>query len=144
MKHCISCLIYYFKLYPYHIMSYVATYLNVNSIKSFFFKEFSFPRTCRFETHPSLICSKIGMNAGGAHFLQLHPKNKYGDPHWNLDITKGHGNGKFVPCNEFLLLRFFFIYFPIAGVKNSVHYTEEFLVYGFHCILIHNKNTPFR
>ena len=57
-------------------------YLDVNSVKTDFFKTF-FPlsHTFYFETRSSPR-SKIKENAFGAHFLQLYRKNEYGDPHF--------------------------------------------------------------
>ena len=49
----------------------------------FFNAFFHLLRTCRFETRPNPH-SKIARNAGGAHYLQLYRKNKYGDPYFYL------------------------------------------------------------
>ena len=47
----------------------------------FFNTFFPLSHTFYFETRPSPL-SKIKENAFGAHFLQLHHKNEYGDPHF--------------------------------------------------------------
>ena len=45
---------------------------------------------------------------------------------WSLDITKGQGTGeRFVRYNDIL----FSVYITIAaGVKKTVHYTEDFVI----------------
>ena len=48
---------------------------------------------------------------------------------WNLDITKGQGNGNFSSLlGGFLILRFFSLYFTIAGIKKIVRYTEDVVI----------------
>ena len=57
-------------------------YLDVNSVKTDFFKTFFLlSHTCHFETRPSPL-SKIGENAFGTHFLKFYRKNEHGDPHF--------------------------------------------------------------
>ena len=74
------------------------------------------------------------MNAGGAQFLLLYYKNKYGgsdtvEPRYSEGPTDWQ---KFVPYNEnSLSVRFFFIYFTIAGVNKIVRYTQDFVVQKF-------------
>ena len=44
---------------------------------------------------------------------------------WNLDLAKSLGTGQIRSLNGgFVVSRFFFIYFSIAGAKNTVRYIE--------------------
>ena len=47
---------------------------------------------------------------------------------WNLELTKCQGTGEI----GLLISRFFFIHYLITGLKNVVHYTEEFVKSRFH------------
>ena len=42
-----------------------------------------------------------------------------------------------------VISRFFSIYFTITGVKKIVHYTEDFIISRFHCIIFANENQPY-
>ena len=47
---------------------------------------------------------------------------------WNLDLAKSLGTGQIRSLNRgFVVSRFFFIYFTIAGAKNTVRYIEVFV-----------------
>ena len=47
---------------------------------------------------------------------------------WNLDLAKSLGTGQIRSLNGgFVVSRFFFIYFAIAGAKNTVRYIEVFV-----------------
>ena len=97
-----------------------------------------------FKTRPSPR-SKIGINAGGAHFLQLYRKNKYGDS-YTLEPRYSEGPRdwqKYVPYNEVSLYRgsLIFIYFPSKcwGKQNrslypGLRYIEVLQISRFHCI----------
>ena len=43
-----------------------------------------------------------------------------------------------------VISRFFSIYyFTITGVKKIVHYTKDFIISRFHCIIFANENQPY-
>ena len=84
---------------------------------------------CRFKTFPSPY-SKMGMNAGGAHFLQLYNKNKYSDSH-TVEPCHREGTGKnLFPVMRFRCIKVLFhiIYFTFARVNKIVHYTQDFII----------------
>ena len=48
---------------------------------------------------------------------------------WNLTITKGQGTGELcLLWRSLVISRFFFSYFTIAGVKQIICYTEDFVI----------------
>lgn len=53
---------------------------------------------------------------------------------WNRDIMKGQGTANYVPKNEVSILHVFgffsihFAHFSIAGAKNIICYTEDFVI----------------
>ena len=80
-----------------------------------------------FKTRP-IPRSKIGVNAGGAHSLQLYHKNKYGESR-TVEPQHYEGTGKnLLPIMRPVVLRFFFKYFTIAVVNKIIHYMQDFVI----------------
>ena len=74
-RYCADPLLMTFKLRLYHIDLIALSRCKFHKIVF----SMLFPCTCRFKTRPSPR-SKLVMNAGGVHFLQLYRKDKCGGP----------------------------------------------------------------